>query len=205
MQRTRCVIPGGVLVDVPRDRVREELADLATKYASMLRLRRAQDVDVEAGREHRPVRDDLRALSSRYPGALAEIDRLPLGVLESRLAEVEALRDRDDASVDALPTWVRGWIGVHRGLRGALAIKEWLRGRRTLDADTRAALDAALAAMRHADEARAWADAFDVIAAPPRGRLVDVVLDRVARELALERETLRALLWPPHPARNRSS
>jgi hypothetical protein len=189
------------LVEVPSDRVRHELGELSAKYRIMRKLRVAQAEDHAAGRDHRPEREELRAFAAQWPGALSEIDRLPMVTLDARLSEVDALLARPRASLDDLPTWMRGWIGVHRGLRGALAIKAWLRGRRTIDRATHDALVATLDTLRFSEDARLWLDALDAVASPPRGRLVDVVLARVAKELEVDAHTLRTTLWPPHPTR----
>ena len=176
---------------------REELAALREKYREMQRLRSAQDVDVAAGRKYTPSRDELRALARAFPGALAEIDRIPPSLLARRQQELDALLDREPLPARAAwPTWVRGWLGVHRGLRGALSIKAWLAGRREIDAATRAALEEALPSLPFAEEARAWLDALPDVASPPAGRLVDLVFSRVARDLAIEANGLRALLMP---------
>jgi hypothetical protein len=178
-------------------KARLELAALRSKYREMQRLRSAQDADVAAGRDHAPSRDELRALAREFPGALAEIDRIPPTVLARRAHELDALLAHDPLPPAASwPVWIRGWLGVHRGLRGALAIKAWLAGRRVIDADTERALAQAMPQLSFADEARDWLDALPDVAAPPRGRLVDLVFDRVARELAIDVPRLRALLMP---------
>jgi hypothetical protein len=187
------------IADVPPDRVRTELGELSAKYRIMRKLRLAQADDHDAGRDHHPDREELKAFAARWPGALSEIDRLPMDALHARLAEVDALLARADVAIDDLPTWVRGWIGVHRGLRGALAVKAWLHGRRSIDDAMRRALDDAMPTLRFPDDARLWSDALEVVAAPPRGRLVDVVLTRVATELDVDPHALRRTLWPPHP------
>ena len=181
------------------DDVPSALAALATKYREMKKLREAQDVDVANGRTHAPIRDELRALSREFPGALAEIDRVSLSLIEARLAELEALCDRaPPPSGDALPRWVRAMIGVHRGLRGALSIKAWLAGRRVVDEAMIDALREALPSLAFSDDARIWIEDLPAIADPPRGRVVDLIFDRVAAELGTDRVTLRAELMPRH-------
>ena len=181
---------------------RAELGELSAKYRVMRRLRAAQASDHDAGKEHHPDREELKAFAARWPGALSEIDRLPMDALDARLAEVDALLARVRVTLDELPTWMRGWIRVHRGLRGALAIKAWLHGRRSIDGETRRALEKDLPTLRFADDARLWMDALELVASPPRGRLVDVVVARAAGELGVEAPALRRLLWPPHPGRH---
>ena len=194
------MVPRFPLASPPPDQVRADLLSLVVKYKRMRALREAHDVDVADGRGHRPDKRALQELSLRYPGVLAETDRISLELLDARLAEIEALRGRPGIEGLVLPSWIRGWLGVHRGLRGALALKAWLAGRRSIDASTRAALTRELDALRFADDARIWLDDLELIADPPRGRLVDLVFDRVGDELGIDRVTLRQLLMPrPQP------
>lgn len=58
---------------------------LRAKYAEMLALRRAHD----AGEAGDPT-PRLRALAARFPGALRELDELPMQELERRVAYLEA-------------------------------------------------------------------------------------------------------------------
>ena len=187
------------LASPPPDQVRADLLSLVIKYKRMRALRQAHDADVGSGRAHRPERRELQELSRRYPGVLAETDRIAPELLDARLAELEALRATPGIEGLVLPAWIRGWLGVHRGLRGALALKGWLAGRRVVDASMREVLGRELAALRHADDARVWLADLALIADPPRGRLVDVVFDRVAEELGMERVGLRQMLMPRPP------
>ncbi len=81
------------------------------------------------------------------------------------------------------------WILAHRRLRGALAIKAWLRGRRDVPANEPLPHDLP-------SEAREYASRVDEIARPPNGRLTELVFADVARELSLPVEHMRALLMP---------
>lgn len=165
-----------------------ELIELREKYLRMRALRTAADDDRARGVAHAPDRSALQSLSHRFPGALAEIDRLTPARLDARIAELEhAIAERR-----APAPWMRGWILAHAGLRGALAIKRWLGGRRQLDAQARAAFDAA----DLPPEARAFRERLDVVAAPPGGRLVDVIFADVAQTLGIEASAVRALLMP---------
>lgn len=160
-----------------------ELAGLRDKYAHMKRLR-----DEGPTPAHR---DALRALAASWPGSLAEIDRIPPAVLAHRLDTLERILDGRERE---LPTWARGWILAHRGLRGALAVKAWLRGRRVVDDHVSSAFAHALDALPV--EAAAFRDRLQEIASPPNGRLVDVVFEDVARELGIDPRAVRTLLMP---------
>jgi hypothetical protein len=175
----------------------DELRALAAKYREMRELRQESDADRALGRPHLPSRARLRALAGRFPGALAETDRIAPALLDRRIASIAELLQRGEPPPIAdLPTWIRGWMGVHRGLRGALVVKAWLAGRRTVDDDTRARFDLEV----HDADARVWRDRLSEVASPPNGRLVAVVFADVAHPLGLDATTLRELLMPRHPA-----
>src|SRR5262249_1042101 len=77
--RRRHCPPGVVAV------TREALGRLAHKYARLLELRR----DRAAGKPI-PERAVFRVLADEFPGALYELDTLPLDALEARAAETAA-------------------------------------------------------------------------------------------------------------------
>lgn len=174
---------------------RDDLAALREKYAELRRLREESDADAAQGRAHHPSRERLKALSRRFPGALAEIDRIAFSLLEERLCALDAILERT-AVQSELPPWIVGWVRVHEGLRGALSVKAWLEGARTVDAQTLARFDAALETLPFPEEARAFRDRLAEVASPPDGRLVDLVFDDAARTLGMDRVALRALLMP---------
>lgn len=160
------------------------LTRLREKYVQMKLLRSATGD---------PDREVLRALAREFPGALAEIDRLPPELLESRIATLDHLCTRGGEA----PAWVRGWLLAHPALRGALLAKAWLAGRRTADAATRAAFAAEVPTLPYPEDARLWIARLDELASPPEGRLVDLVFADVAAALGLTNvEAVRALLMP---------
>lgn len=163
------------------------LARLREKYRQMRALRAASGD---------PEREALRALAREFPGALAEIDRLPPEVLEARIEALDRLCEVPVAA-NAQPAWVRGWLLAHPALRGALLAKAWLGGRRTADAATRAAFAAEVPTLPYPEDARPWIARLDELACPPDGRLVDLVFRDVARALDLDGvDAVRALLMP---------
>jgi hypothetical protein len=167
-----------------------EVPALADKYATMRALRAAGGPDA--------TRETLRALATRFPGALAELDRVEAVVLEARAVESARLAaialDQGTIEHDALPTWAAGWISVHRAMRGALNIKRRLGATRKLEAPAREELMADIE-REGTDEERALIDELDRIAAPPNGRLLDLMLSQVAGELGVAGD-LRAILMP---------
>ena len=160
------------------------LARLREKYLRMKALRAATG---------EPDRAVLQALAREFPGALAEIDRIPPEVLEARLATLDRLIKRDGEP----PAWARGWLLAHPMLRGALLAKAWLGGRRSVDATTRAELSREVPTMPWPEDVRPWLERLDEVADPPLGRLVDVVFRDVASALGLpDADAVRALLMP---------
>ncbi|MBI2395409.1 MAG: hypothetical protein HYV09_37920 [Deltaproteobacteria bacterium] len=162
------------------------LAELREKYRRMRALR---------GERWRPDRDRraLRALAREFPGALAELDRLPPEVLEDRIATLDALIDHGGDP----PPWARGWLLAHPALRGALIVKAWLAGRRVVDQTMRDELTRTLGELRNAEDAQVWLERIAELADPPNGKLVDVVFRDVAAALSLpDAHSVRELLMP---------
>jgi hypothetical protein len=165
-----------------------ELDDLREKYARMLVLREAHERARRGdGAEPEPTRA-MSALAARWPGALRELDDLPSGVLQQRIAALTAARD---GAADVAP-WMRAQHAFHAKARGALVAKRWLRGRRDVDAPLRAAFVAEAASDV---EARAWCEDLARVARPPRGRVLALVWERVAQELAITEEEARSLVF----------
>lgn len=167
--------------------LRSPLEELREKYLTMRGLRETNDRAVAAGVPYRPTRDELRTFSQRWPGALAEIDRIAPTLLHQRIAELDAAIAGGEP-----PIWARAWILAHARLRGALAIKMWLRGRRTIDDD----LLRDFASTRFPPESELYRARLGEIASPPKGRISELVLIDVAGELSLDPATMRALLMP---------
>lgn len=133
----------------------------------------------------------MAALAREFPGALRELDELPLATLVERIAAIDAAL----ADASCVTTWMRASSSFHRHARGALVVKRWL-ARRTDDGDARrAALDDALPSFDYVEDAREWLDALDALARPPRGRVMDLVYARVAAELGLEVDEVRRTLF----------
>lgn len=135
---------------------------LVAKYEEILRLRRAGPGETAA--EARPA---LRALAREFPGALRELDGLPMEEIEARLV---ALRARVSGGPEA--PWMRVLESYHRHFRGALALKEAI-ARDALEPD---ALD---------PDAASWLPHRAAVRRPPGGRLGPLVVDRVAEELGI--------------------
>ncbi|MBL8606173.1 MAG: hypothetical protein JNL38_02585 [Myxococcales bacterium] len=147
-------------------------ARMRRKYARMLELRET--------RSEAPPTRALRELAREFPGALRELDASPLEALRARAADL--------AQGGADAPWIAATDRYHALMRGALEAKRCLSAiGGGLD---RAAFEREAGG---APDALAWAGDLAAIAAPPRGRLVPVVLARVARELGISEARARAL------------
>jgi hypothetical protein len=143
------------------------LSELRSKYEEMLALRRLK--------EPADPRPRLAALASRFPGALREIDDLPLHEIERRIAALAAA-EREPASA---PPWMHAMTRFHALARGVLFVKA--RGAHPGD--------------DWPEEARLWRDDLARIARPPRGRLMDLVYERLARELGTTPAAAKRLVF----------
>jgi hypothetical protein len=166
----------------------EAVRGLRDKYREMKALR------VEHARgEPADPRPRLRALAQRFPGALRELDELPMELIEARL------RALDEALAAGPPFSSRPWIalqaGYHALMRAALRVKRLSRGRRG------AALEAVLQELSGAAHAGALDEppldraAVALILDPPGGRLGPWVLSEVARREGVDPETVRRALF----------
>jgi hypothetical protein len=145
------------------------LSGLVDKYTRLLRLRSVVDA--------LPPRAELRSLARQFPGALRELDRLPLPLIEARLRELEQVlaEGREPA------LWMSLQVSYHGFMRATLRIKRWSRAW----PDEQAAALSALAAryVPAADEpALGFFDAqvLALIRNPPAGRLNPFVIASVA-------------------------
>jgi hypothetical protein len=167
---------------------RKALEGLRDKYAEMLAMRMADgtgDIDDEQTR----VR--MARLSSLFPGALREIDDLELSEIKSRIAKLNVVL-REEGGVER---WMEAIIEFHALARGALCVKRWLARRKRVDAQVESAFAAAAPALAFPEDACRWTGDLARIAAPPRGRVLDVVFERMARELGISEPTARVLVF----------
>lgn len=163
----------------------EPLSGLLDKYRRLLHLRSCP--------EAAPPRAELRALALAYPGALRELDRLPLGAIESRLSELE----RTCARGAPPELWMRLQISYHGYMRAALRIKRW--SRQWPDDAVTAALELARRYVPAADEPlleHLDPATLHTICTPPQGRLNPVVLAAVARLHGVQPDQVQRALFP---------
>lgn len=149
--------------------------ELLEKYIEMRELR-------NLGKGLADPKPRMRALATRFPGALREIDELPLETIHARIRALEALEDTK--GVDPEP-WMIAMARFHGAMREVLAIKRVI-GRKKLTPSIRRA--AARVAPKSAwDLAR--------VARPPNGRLTDLVFQHVAEEMDLTPKRVRELVF----------
>ena len=162
---------------------RGDLERLAHKYRTLAALRR----DRQAGAPIPPGRF-FKALAGEFPGALHELDTLPLETIDDRAAALELA-----AGGGRVLPWMAWMHAYHRLMRAALRVKVRLARARDVD-DVRAA---ALA-----EEATALAGAaFDAelvraVARPPGGRIAPLILERVSLTFGVDPLEIADALFP---------
>ncbi len=163
---------------------RTDLAALREKYEEMLRLR----VETSGADPRRA----MAALASRFPGSLREIDELPLDMIASRVTELRACEDGDGS-----PTarWMEAAHAFHALTRGALCAKKWLAGRKDIDYAVLAAFDREVGTLCWADEARSWREDLERLATPPRGRVTELVYERMGALFQISIDEAKVLVF----------
>jgi hypothetical protein len=152
--------------------------DLLDKYIEMLALRR-----LDASGELVDPKPRMRALAKRFPGALREIDELPLEIIQSR---IDALRRHamEGADQEGEPEkWVVAMLRFHVAMRDVLAIKRIL-GRREITP-----------ALRTAAERVSSGWDLERIARPPTGKLTELVFEHIAKSMGIDATEARALVF----------
>jgi hypothetical protein len=169
-----------------------DLLALARKYQTLGDLRRLNPTG-ETPEERR----GLRAIATEFPGALRELDTLPLD-------EIERRRDALTQAAQGHPVepWM-AWMHAYHGLmRTALSIRRAL-GRRALASADRANEVADDVAARLAANASAGAPiAIDAslvraLRKPPDGRISVVVFDRLGALFGVPPSVIWDTLFPP--------
>ncbi len=159
--------------------------ELREKYVEM----RAMRIEDASGRGGDP-RARMRALAARFPGALREIDELPLATIERRIEDLERVID----GAMAPPRWARALAEYHGFMRVALAVRRHAgRGRER---------GRALAWVEQyrpgPDEpsAEALRAGLDHVLRPPNGRLSRWVLALLAERHGGSAAELEAEVFP---------
>jgi len=115
------------------------IAVLREKYREIKRLRTVDAEHRARGQAHDP-KPEMAALARRFPGALRELDELPMQLVEQRLSLL-------DAAIEAatVPEWAALQVAYHGTYRFALRIKRHVARKGALD---NAALAVAIADLR---------------------------------------------------------
>ena len=177
----------------------EALAALEEKYAGLRALRADREAAEREGRvafapDAGPVRiAAFRAIATRFPGALRQLDVFDAAALEARRVGVAAAR------VDGgpLPMWVAITLDYHALVREALAVKRWLGGDEAIGP---ARVDALRRWLGPRPERMTPLDAIDAAwvaehARPPGGKLQALVWRRLEVEHGLSRAAVEALVF----------
>ncbi|HEY8428858.1 MAG TPA: hypothetical protein VIL20_10805 [Sandaracinaceae bacterium] len=170
------------------------IRELREKY-TLLRALRLEQLAGEAG----DPRPRLRALAARFPGALRELDALPLERIEARIRELDEVL-RGERSV---PPWARLCAEYHAWMRAALAIRRAAGAAR----DRGRAL-AWLAFPRSAELEPSSSDLHEVldeVLRPHGGRLNRWLFERLARRAGLTAAEVERLIFEPGPHRGRGA
>lgn len=166
----------------------EELSALARKYRKLQALR------LEHERTGRVAeKEALRALASEFPGALRELDRMPLDEIERRALALEK-------AIEGAPVepWMQWLVAYHGLLRAAFFVKaEWAKG---IEGEEELAKRASLHARIEVDRAF-----VQKVTNPAGGRLSRVVLDEVAQRFGEPIENVEIVLFflPPRTPRKK--
>jgi hypothetical protein len=154
---------------------RELLRALHGKYVRLHALR------VSAAPAHAErVRPELAELARTYPGALRELDRLPLETIAARLAAIDAVL----ANASEPAQWMRLQLAYHGFMRAVLRLRRGLLAY-AQPLEVASVVLAVLDYQPALDEppsARFDLGALQLIKKPPHGRLNPWVLAQVAAD-----------------------
>ncbi|MDC0743437.1 hypothetical protein [Polyangium mundeleinium] len=162
---------------------REALAALEGKYAEIAALRRARDRG-----EPLPARAVFKALAERFPGALHELDTLPLDVVDARLAALQAA-----LAGGVIEPWMAWMASYHALLRAGLHIR--IRTTKDRARGGERASELAAEASAHAG-IEIDVTFVHAMLRPPKGRLVGVVYARLEALFGEPAASIRATLFP---------
>lgn len=163
------------------------LKGLRDKYQRMLEMRRAH----ESGSETNP-RTLMRVLAAQYPGALRELDELPLSLIEIRIG---ALTEVIEAGVEVAP-WMRWMVDYHGYLRAALRIKRMGLPRDDMATALTQLHQQYVPAIDEPPVSLLNDEALAVVLKPTQGRLNPWVFGQIAVRHGTDAEVVRSQLFP---------
>jgi len=167
---------------------RAAIVALRSKYLEMKRLR-VED----AGGSTRDPKGDMARLAQQFPGALREIDDLPMDEIDARIAAL----DETASGGRAAPEWALWMISYHGWMRAALRIKRLV----AVEAGSRSAVAIVRDAYRceSGDEPEPESltdEMIEAIVSPAEGRLNPWIFARVAEEHGADRDLVERALFP---------
>ncbi|HEY2736432.1 MAG TPA: hypothetical protein VGI70_20675 [Polyangiales bacterium] len=168
-------------------RQHDALRALRDKYLCMRALR------AEAAPTMAAPRARLAALARAFPGALRELDQLPMEEIDARLHALDSAL----AGTIEPETWMQLQVSYHGFMRAVLRIRRASRGR-PLEIDDAERELIALAYQPRDDEpsaARLDLTALRTIRKPPGGRLNPWVLSEVAKQHGVTPELVHKALF----------
>jgi hypothetical protein len=159
------------------------LARLAYKYQRLGALRRAR-----AAGEPVPEPAVFKALAREFPGALNELDTLPIEDIDARALALARAAEGGPAE-----PWMAWLAAYHALFRAALRLKPRVERGEGIDGDRadRLAREASEAAGAEVDAAFVLA-----VAAPPGGRLNAAVFAALERRFGLPGAEIKRALFP---------
>lgn len=162
---------------------RSDLIALARKYRTLAELRRSRHLATAL-----EARGPLSALAAEFPGALRELDALPLEQIEERLDALER-------AVSGAPraAWMEWMAAYHQAMRAALYVKRRLG--RVHEVVPSEALGLAVEAARDSGFV-CDIEFVQAVARPPGGRLNTIVFARLERSFQLAPGELGRALFP---------
>ena len=172
--------------------LRASLGALRDKYERMLALRVAHVRAYEDPTFVEPnPRRAMAALAEEFPGALRELDTLPLDEIERRIQSLGRAEEEPSAS----EPWMHAQMLFHRYARGAVVTKRWLAGRKDITPAIKQAFARAIERLPRGEDAGLFAGELEHVAHPPRGRVMDLVHAKVARAMDIADTEVRALVF----------
>jgi hypothetical protein len=164
---------------------RSDLIALARKYRVLSELRRAPRPDSAL-----ELRGTLQRLSAEFPGALRELDILPLDEIERRCEALSAAAYSGD-----IEAWM-GWMHAYHSLmRAAIELRRTFPGYTELEF---ADMERICVSSSHRDPSLWDAEFVRAVLAPPGGRMNAVVFRRLQLTFGESERVIMRTLFPEH-------
>ncbi len=168
----------------------EALRGLRAKYVEMARLR-----DLHAAGDTTAPKPAMRALAAQFPGALREIDELPRGEIDRRIAALDGAID----DVARVAPWMIAIARYHGWWRFALRLRSATLEMRTVERARRWCSMQISSAPDEPDPRRLDDALLERLVRPPDGRLHRVITAHLALELEKSEDEIEGWLTTPRP------